>query len=80
MMNVKEYGNGLIQCCINHRERYGIREPLKRHDCTSKACKTGCPIKRMPQALTKEELEEIEREVAFEELSRMKQEKIESLQ
>lgn len=59
-MNEIAYGQGLVHCCLKHRERFGIRDSLREKDCELKACKTGCPVKRMPQAITPEELRQIE--------------------
>lgn len=78
-MNIEQYAQGLVVVCINHRRRYGINEEPRINDCKIKPCRTGCPILKMPQALTSKELKEVEKEVLFEEIQEMKQSKVREL-
>lgn len=75
-MNVNEYAEGLLLGCVMHRKRYGITDQLRVNDCDLKPCRTGCPIKNMPKALTREELTGIEREVFMEAVREKRMEKI----
>lgn len=60
IMSQKKYGVLLLGLCLNHRERFGMnpRQPLKESDCTLQPCRTGCPVKQQPQALTFKEMRE----------------------
>lgn len=75
-MNVNEYAEGLLMVCVMHRKRYGITDQLRVNDCDLKPCRTGCHIKNMPKALTREELAGIEREVFMEAVREKRMEKI----
>lgn len=66
----------LLDVCVNHRARFNIKIPPAEADCVNKACKTGCPINRMPSALTQKEMKDIELEVFREEATRLRNEKI----
>ena len=69
----------LFMICSRHRQRYNIMQKPRADDCTTKACKTGCPIKRMPDIVPPEELEGIEAEVFREEIERKKGERLKNL-
>lgn len=77
-MNVNEYAEGLLMVCVMHRKRYGITDQLRVNDCDLKPCRTGCPIKNMPQAVTPAELKEIEREVFMDALKEKRIKRLEN--
>lgn len=76
-MNINQYADGLIMLCTLHRKRYGIKAPLRVNDCELIPCRTGCPIKNMPRAVSQEELDEIEMEVFMEAVREKRKEKLE---
>lgn len=55
--------DALMIICLNHRSRFGIREEPKASDCEVKSCRTGCPIYKMPKAITPKEMINIAKEV-----------------
>lgn len=72
--------NALFQVCVNHRERNRIHQIPRTNDCTTKACKTGCPIKKMPKAITRQALKQIEADVLREEREKKKAERLKNLE
>lgn len=77
--NIDQLVQVLLNICVKHRHKFGIKGEPYPNDCELKACRTGCPVKRMPDALTNEDFMDVEKEVAFEELKKMKQAKVEKL-
>lgn len=77
MMAMDQVGQIILNVCATHRQRYRINEMPMAQDCEFKPCKTGCPIKRMPDALTPEDYNEAEKEVWAEEIQRKREEMLE---